>query len=145
MDKKTYLLSTVLTAVAGAVLLIMEILRLVIPAVILPPFSIPNLVLVSVVSLFIEYCLAPGAKRNWVLIILSSALVFGVLPLAADLVSPLESLKLGAAGCVTFTVTAFVYSSLLSRLATGRSGKSAAAAGAAGIWLASQALMGILL
>lgn len=145
MDKKQYQLNTLLAAAVALALLVFSLLKTFLPALILPALSIPNLVLISLVALLADYFLAPGAKRNYIVVAVFSAVTFGVLPLAAGLADPVSCLKLAAAGAAVFTLLTFLFTSLTDRLATGKAGKIAAAAGALGLYLASQALMGILL
>ena len=145
MKQKQYQLNTLLAAITAAALLLFSLLRTFLPALILPALSIPNLVLISLAALLTDYFLSPDAGRNYGVILLFSFLTFGVLPLASGLADTAEALKLAAGGAAVFTAVTFLFTSLTDRLATGRTGKAGAVAGALGLYLASQAFMGILL
>ena len=145
MKNKTYTLSTVLIAVLTAVLAVMAVLRAFSPQIILPIFDIPTLTAISLVALVLDHYLAPGAKRNWLAVAVFSFLSFGILPWAAMLVPmvDLDALWLGLTGCVIFTVTTFVFTSVQDRLSSGPAARLAPIMSALGIWLAVQAFAGI--
>ena len=143
MKNKTYTLNTVLTAVLAVVLLAMVIVRAVNPNIILPLFDIPTVTAISLIALVIDHYLAPGAKRCWICIPLFAALSFGILPLAANLVAPMDALGMAASGCVIFTAAAWTFTSIQDRLSSGPAAKAAPVMSALGIWLAVQAFAGI--
>lgn len=143
MEKNEYRLSTLLAGITALILLGFLIAPIIAPAIILPPVDIPNLVLVSLLALLADYFIKPGAKRNYLVVFLFSAVTFGLLPLAAGLATAMEAGKLALMGSCVFTVTTFLFTSLLSRLSTGKSGKAAAAAGALGLYLAAQCFLGM--
>ena len=143
MKNKTYTLSTVLSVVLGAVLLAMVIVRAYAPNIILPVFDIPTITGISLVALVLDHYLAKGAKRCWICIPVFAALSFSVLPMVAGLV-PVADLKgLMVNGCVIFTVTTWVFTSIQDRLSSGPAAKLAPVMSALGIWLAVQAFAGI--
>ncbi len=143
MKNKTYTLSTVLTAVLGVILLAMVLLRSFAPNIILPIFDIPTVTGISLIALVIDHYLAPGAKRCYICIPVFAALSFGILPLAAKLVAPMDALGLAASGCVIFTAAAWVFTSIQDRLSSGPAAKLAPVMSALGVWLAVQAFAGI--
>ena len=143
MEKKTYTLNTVLAILLSAVLLICCIIRAFFPRIILLQADIPNLVLLSLVALLIDHYAAPGAKRCYICIPVFSAVSFGLLPWAAAFVTPLEALMLAVTGCVTFSLVSWLFSSMMDRLSSGPAAKAAPFLSAAGLYLASQALMGM--
>ena len=145
MNKKTYTLNTLLAAVLGLVLLACVVVRTFWPRMILPAAEIPNLVLVSLVTLLLDHYLAPGAKRCYICIPLFSALSFGLLPFAACFVGALEAIKLGLIGAVVFTAITWIFSSMQDRLSTGPAAKAAPIVSVLGLYLAIQALMGMIL
>lgn len=145
MERNEYRLSTLLAGIVAVILLGFLIAPVIAPAIILPPVDIPNLVLVSLIALLADYFVKPGAKRNYPAVFLFSAVTFGLLPMAAGLAAFAEVWKLALMGSIVFTVTTFLFTSLLSRLSTGRSGKTAAVAGALGLYLAAQCFLGISL
>ena len=144
MKNKTYTLSTVLTAVLAAVLAVMVVLRAVSPQLILMQFDIVSITGICLIALVLDHYLAPGAKRCWICIPLISALTFGLLPYAASLAGVLDALKLAAVGCVTFTATTWLYTSIQNRLSSGPVAKAAPVLSALGLYLASQCFAGIL-
>ena len=76
MDKKKYTLNTLLACVLGAALLVCVFVRTFAPGMILPNLDVPNMVLVSLVALVLDYYLAPNAGRCYVCV-----LVFGAVTL----------------------------------------------------------------
>jgi hypothetical protein len=144
MKNKTYILNTLLAAVLGVTLLIAVLVRTFAPAVIIPALDVPNLVLVSLVALLLDYDLSPGAKRCYVCVALLSAVTFGLLPWAAAFVAPAEALKLAVLGGVVFTATTWLFGTMADRLSTGPDVKAAPVISALGLYLAAQILMGML-
>lgn len=145
MKNKTYILNTLLAAVLGVALLIAVFVRTFAPAVIIPALNIPNMVLLSLVALVLDYYLAPGAKRCYICIPVFSAVTFGLLPWAAAFTVPVEALTLAIIGCVVFTLTTWLFSSITDRISSGPAAKAAPIVSALSLYLAIQCLMGILL
>lgn len=145
MKQNKYFLNTLLAAVLFAVLLGMMILRVISPVVILPPLNIPNMVLISLVVLLAEYYLAPGNDRCYICIPVLSAVTFGLLPLMAGFACQHTFLKIGIVGGAVFTVTTWLFSSILDRLCSGPKARGAALISALGLYLAAQCFAGILL
>ena len=145
MKNNKYILNAALAVVLFIALAVVVILRTVIPAVVLPPLNIPNMVLVSLVALALDHYLAPGADRCYICIPVFSAITFGLLPFAACFVGAAEALKLAVAGGVIFTAMTWLFSSVQDRLSTGPAAKAAPIVSAFGLYLAIQALMGMIL
>lgn len=145
MNNKTYILNTILTVVLALTALVASLVRTFAPIVIIPALNIPNMVLVSLAALLLDHYLAPGAKRCYICIPVFSALSFGLIPWAASFVAAGEAVFLALVGGVTFTVTTWLFSSVQDRLSTGPAAKAAPFMSALGLWLASQALVGIIL
>ena len=143
MKNKTYTLSTLLSVVLGTVLLAMMLLRAFAPNIILPIFDIPTLTAISLAALVLDHYLAKGAKRCYVCVAVFAALSFGVLPMVAGLVQVENAMGLMVNGCVIFTVTTFVFTSIQDRLSSGPAARLAPIMSALGIWLAVQAFAGI--
>ena len=143
MKNKTYTLNTVLTAVLAAVLAVMVVLRAVSPQIILMQFGIVEITGICLIALVLDHWLAPGAKRCYICIPVFAALSFGILPLAAGLVAPMNALGLALSGCVSFTLCTFVFTSIQDRLSSGPAARLAPVMSALGIWLAVQAFAGI--
>lgn len=145
MKNKTYILNTLLTAVLGIALTAAVLVRTFVPAIIIPQLDIPNMVLLSLAALVLDHYIAPGAKRCYICIPLFSALSFGLLPFAACFVGALEAIKLGLIGAVVFTAITWIFSSMQDRLSTGPAAKAAPIVSVLGLYLAIQALMGMIL
>ncbi len=144
MKKNTYTLNTILAAVLGAALLVCIFVRTFAPRMILPELDVSNMVLISLVALVLDHYMAPDAERCYICIPVFSALTFGLLAFAAYLGIG-EALKLAAAGGVIFTAMTWLFSSVQDRLSTGPAAKAAPIVSAFGLYLAIQALMGMIL
>ena len=145
MKNKTYTLNTILAAVLGAALLVCIFVRTFAPRNILPELDIPNLVLISLVALVLDHYLAPNAERCYVCIPLFSAITFGLLPFAACFVDAMQAAELAIFGSIVFTAMTWLFSSIQDRLTTGPAAKAAPVVSAFGLYLAAQALMGMIL
>lgn len=143
MNKKTYTLNMLLAVVLGVALLICVLVRTFWPRMILPVLDIPNLVLISLVTLLLDHYMAPGADRCYICIPVFSAVTFGLLPFAACFVGAGEAVKLAVLGCVVFTVVTWLFSSMTDRLSTGPVAKLAPVMSALGLYLAAQCFMGM--
>lgn len=145
MKKNTYTLNTLLAMVLGAALLAAVLVRTFAPRIIIAELDIPNMVLISLVTLVLDHYLAPDAKRCYICIPVFSAITFGLLPFAACFVGAVEALKLAVSGGILFTVMTWLFSSVQDRLSTGPAAKAAPIVSAFGLYLAIQALMGMIL
>ena len=142
---KTYRLNTLLTIVVAVVLLACVAARAFCPMLILPKIDIPFIVLLSLVALVADHYLSADAKRCYICIPAFSALTFGLLPLAAFMVSASEALVLALVGAVTFTATTFLFTSIQERLSSGPAAKASALFSAVSLYMAAQCLAGIIL
>ena len=145
MNNNKYLLNTILAAVVFAVLAVMLVVRVCLPAAVLPPINIPNMVLLSVIALLLEHFLTKGNPRCYICIPVFSAITFGILPLMAGFACEHTFWKYGLVGGVVFTVTTFLFTSAQDRLLTGPKARAAMVITALGIYLASQCFAGIIL
>ena len=145
MKNKTYMLNTLLVAVFGLYLLAAILVRTFAPQIILPKANIPNMVLISLIALILDHYLAVGAKRCYICIPVFSAITFGLLPYAAAFVTLLEALKLAVVGCVVFTVTTWLFSTIQERLSSGPAAKASAFFSAVSLYMASQCFIGMIL
>ena len=143
MKKNTYTLNTLLAMILGAMLLTAVLVRTFAPRIILPELDIPNMLLISLIALLADHYLAPNADHCYICIPVFSALTFGLLPFAACFVGALEALKLGILGCIVFTATSWLFTSMADRLSTGPAAKAAPFVSALGLYLAAQCLMGM--
>lgn len=145
MKNKLYQLNTLLAVVLGLWLLIGTVARAFCPTLILPKLDLPNMVLISLIALVLDHYLGGSKKRCYICIPVLSAVTFGLLPFAAFMASGVQALLLGAAGCVTFTVTTFLFTSIQVRLSSGPAAKASALFSAVSLYMAAQCLAGILL
>ena len=145
MKNKTYFLNSMLAVVLGAALAAAVLVRTVLPAVIIPDLDIPNMVLLSLAALLLDHYLAPGAKRCYICIPVFAAISFGLLPYAAAFTTPVESVKLALVGACVFTVTTWLFTSMMDRISSGPKAKAAPIVSALGLWLAVQAFTAIIL
>ena len=108
MKKNPYLLNTILAVFVTIALATMALVRTFQPAAILPVLNIPNITLVALVALIVDYFLAPEAERCYICIPVFSALTFGLLPLVSgfadiNLAWPTAQIAvMGASGAVGF-------------------------------------------
>ena len=145
MKNNQYLLSTILAAVVFVACAITLLVRVWIPAAVIPELNIPNMVALSVIALLVEHFLTKGNPRCYICIPVFGALVFGILPLMAGFACQHDFWKFGLVGAVVFTVTTFLFTSAQDRLLTGPKAKVAAVITGIGIWLAAQCFAGIIL
>ena len=143
MNKKTYILNTLLAATLGLALLTCQLVRTFAPLVILPALDVPNLVLLSLVVLVLDHYLAPKADRCYICIPVFAALTFGLLPWAAGFATGAEALKLALLGGVAFTAITWLYTSIQDRISSGPAAKAAPVLSALGLYLACQVLLGM--
>ena len=140
---KKYLLNTFLAGTFAAALLAMVIARAICPNLVLPGFDVPNLVLISLVALLLDHWFVKDAKRCYICIPVFALLTFGLFPYAAGFVQPFEILGLAIKGCVTFTMTTWLFTSMADRISSGPQAKLAPFMSAVGLYLASQIFMGM--
>ena len=140
---KKYMLNTFLAAVFTAVLLVMVFARAMCPVLIFPGFGVPNLVLISLIALLLDHYIVKDAPRCYICIPVFAFLAFAILPLAAGFIQPFQALSLGIKGCIVFTVTTWLFTSMADRIATGPQAKFAPIMSAFGLYLASQCFMGM--
>lgn len=142
MKKNTYMLNTLLAVVLGVILLIAVLVRTFAPRIILPELDIPNLVLISLVTLLLDHYLAPGADRCYICIPVFSAITFALLSFAA-LLGIGGALEIGITGCIVFTATTWLFTSMTDRISSGPAAKAAPFVSALGLYLAAQCMMGL--
>ena len=145
MKNNQYMLTTILTAVLGVILLVIVVGRTLFPVMILPEADIPNLVLISLIALVLDHYLAPGAKRCYICIPVFSAVVFGLLPFVSAYATLGEAVKLAIAGGSVFTATTWVFTAIQERLSSGPAAKAAPVFSALGLYLAAQCFSGMIL
>lgn len=145
MKNKSYILSTLLTVVVGIALAACVLVRTFAPAVVLPKLDLPNIALLSLLTLLADHYLAHGAKRCYLCIPVFAVLTFGILPYAAGFADLLTALKVGLVGGAEFTVLTLLYSTIQERLSSGPAAKAAPALSALGLYLAFQIFSGMIL
>ena len=145
MKNNKYLLNTILAAVVFVACAIALIVRVCVPAAVIPVLNIPGMVLLSVIALLIEHFLTKGNPRCYICIPIFGAITFGILPLMAGFACQHDFWKYGLVGGVVFTLTTFLFTSAQERLLTGPKAKAAALITGLGIYLAAQCFAGIIL
>lgn len=145
MKKNPYLLNILLAAVVFAAMLILMLIRVWNPAGVLPRLDIPGMALLSLAVLVAEHYLAPKADRDYVSIAILSFLTFALLPLMAGFACRHDFWKIGLGGCIVFTVLTWLYTSMVSRIASGAKAPAAPIVSALGLYLAIQGFAGIFL
>ena len=145
MKNNQYFLNTVLAVVVFVVCAVAALVRVWLPAAIIPELNIPNMVALSVIALLIEHFLTRGNPRCYICIPVFGILTFGILPLMAGFACQHDFWKIGLVGGVVFTITTFLFTSAQDRLLTGPKAKAAAVITGLGIYLAAQCFAGIIL
>ncbi len=144
MKKKHDLLGFLLAIVTGVALLAAILVRTFMPRVILPK---PNAILITalvLLALVLEHYLIRNRRRDFRVVPLYAAVIFGLFPFAACITAPLDALILAVMGAVICTVVTFLFDNMLERLSSGPAAKVAPAICAVGLFLAVQCLMGII-
>ncbi len=144
MNKKHDFLGIFLAAVVGIALLVCLFLRAFLPRLILPNLDGPNIVALSLIALVLDHYLTKGKCRDFRLIPLYAALIFGLFPFCAGFVSPMDALLLALLGSALFTAATFLFDTMTDRLSSGPVAKIAPLISAFGLFLAAQCLMGII-
>ncbi len=144
MRKKHDMLGVWLAAVTGMAFLLSVILRSLLPRIILPQPDAVSFVAISLIALLSDHYILRGSRRNYLLIPVYAALIFGIFPVAAFAVEPLYGINLAILGAGTFTVVTFLFDSIRERLESGPVARLAPLFGAFGLFLVAQCLMGII-
>ena len=145
MKKSVLTLPLTLTALLTLALLTIVFLRAFVPQLIFPRLDIPTMVLLCLLSLLAEHWFSPKAGHNYLLLAVLGAMNFGLLPLAAGFATWRHSLALAAAGAVILSAVTALFSAIRHRLDSGPKAPLAEAACALCLYLAVQALRGVLL
>ena len=145
MKNNKYLLSTILAIVVFAACAIALLVRVWIPAAVIPPLNIPNMAALSVIALLLEHFLTKGNPRCYICVPVFGVLTFGILPLMAGFACQHDFWKYGLVGGAVFTAVTFLFTSAQDRLLTGPKAKAAAIITGVGIWLAFPCFAGIIL
>ncbi len=144
MKKQKDILGILLAGTTGVALLVAMALRAFAPRIILPNFDASAVILVSLIALVLDHYLAKGSRHDFRLIPLYALLIFGLFPWAACFLAPMAALEFGLLGCIVFTALAFLFDTLMDRLASGPAAKFAPLISAFGLYLACQCLIGII-
>lgn len=145
MKNNRYFLNSLLVLVLFVALTVALVVQVAAPVAIIPPLNIPNMVLLSVITLLLEHFITQGNPRCYICIPIFGAISFGVLPLMAGFACVHDFWKYGLIGGVVFTLTTFLFTSATSRLRSGPPAKAAVVLTGLGIYLAAQCFAGILL
>ncbi len=144
MKKQRNLLGIFLAAVTGAVLLAALLLRTFLPRIILPRLDLPAMVLLCVIALVLDFYIGKRSSRNFLLLALYGALIFGLLPFAAGFLSPMAGFNYAILGGVVFPLVTFLFDMMIGRLFTRPMPYFAPLLCGFGLYLAAQALMGLI-
>lgn len=145
MKNKSYVLNTALAVVMTVALTVCILLRTFCPWLIIPELNIPNMALLSLIALLLDYYIARGAKRCYICTFLFSGIIFGVLPYLSGFAAGWEVMKLALVGGVVFTLLTILYSSVQERLSSSPNAKAAPLLSAFGLYLAFQVFSNIIL
>ena len=144
MKNRSYFLNTILAVVVGIALLAIVLMRTFLPQFIIPGVSIPNLVLLSLIALVLDYYCARGAERCYICISVFAAITFGLLPFVAGYIPVGEIWKLALGGAAVFTACTWLFTSICDRISSGPARKAAPIVSAIGLYFAAQCLAGII-
>lgn len=144
MNKKHDLLGISLASLTGAALLIAMLLRAFWPRFILPNFDASILLILSLISLVLDFYLTKEKHRVYWTVPLYGAIIFGLFPWLACFVMPLDALKLAVMGAVVLTVSTLAFDSIVNRLSSGPIAKIAPLISAFGLYLSAHALLTII-
>ena len=100
MKNNQYFLNTVLAVVLFVDCAIAMVVRICLPAAVIPQLNIPNMVAISVIALLLEHFLTKGNPRCYICIPVFGAITFGVLPLMAGFACQHDFWKFGLVGGV---------------------------------------------
>lgn len=145
MKNRSYILNTLLAVTVGLALAACVLVRTFAPAVVLPRLDIPNMALLSLITLVVDHYLARGAKRCYICIPVFAVLTFGVLPYVSGFADLLAAVKIGLIGGAVFTILTLLYSTIQERLSSGPAVKAAPLLSALGLYLAFQIFSGMIL
>ena len=145
MKNNQYFLNTVLAVVLFVDCAIAMVVRICLPAAVIPQLNIPNMVAISVIALLLEHFLTKGNPRCYICIPVFGAITFGILPLMAGFACQHTFWKIGLVGGVVFTAATWLFTAMTERLLSGPRAKLAPIIGALCIYLASQCFAGIIL
>ncbi len=143
MEKKSFVLNTLLAIVLGAGLLVGMIWKAFQPNVVLADLDIPAMAALVLIALLIEYLWIGTQKRAWAAQIVLAALTFAVLPWAADL--PYAGIRVAVCGTIVFTVLTWIFDSVAERLEVTTAYKGTMIPTAFVMYLACQCFMGMIL
>ncbi len=143
MNKKHDRLGILLACVVGIAMLTAMLVRAFLPRVILPKLNAETLILLSLTALVLDHYLVRG-RRDFRLLPLYAALIFGLFPWLSCFALPLEALRTALLGTVIFILTTLIFDSITERLSSGPASKAAPLISAFGLFLATQCLAGIL-
>ena len=144
MKNKSYFVHLSLMIVLTAVLVAITLVHTFLPQFLIPKATIPNLALISVAALLIDHYVSKGARRCYILIAVFSFASFFLLPYLAGYAPVCESLKIGVAGMVIYTLFTFLFTTSADRLSTGPKAKIAPVLTAVFLFLAAQCFEGMI-
>lgn len=144
MESKNMLLNSLLAGVSALALLMAIICKAVWPSVVLPEFDILCMAALTLIAFVLEYYIAPGLQRHWMVQIALAAVTFGILPWAAGFVALDEAFRLAIGGGIVFGCLTCVFTSMTKRMAVTGVKKAAVIPTAFVLYLACQGFMGMV-
>lgn len=144
MKNRSYFVHLSLMIVLTAALVAITLVHTFLPQFLIPKATIPNLALVSAIALLIDHYASKGAKRCYILIAVFAFASFFLLPYLAGYAPIFESLKIGLAGMVIYTLFAFLFTTAADRLSTGPKAGFAPVLTAVFLVLAAQCFEGMI-
>ena len=145
MKNRTTILNTILAAVFAVVLLVSVIAKMMCPQLILPQLNIPYVAAVSLVALVIASFVKTEEEGCIICETILAAVTFGVLAMAAGMVSGVAVLKLALCGGVVFGILDAMFGAMVKRMEMSGICKGAVIPGAFALYLACQCFMGFIL
>ncbi len=143
MKKKQDMLGLFLSAVTFVFMLSLILIRTFLPRVILPEINAQAVILLSLAALTLEHYIT-HTKRQYILLFVYSAVIFGIFPWAAGLLSASDALWWALLGALICTALAFLFELACDRLSSSPASKLAPAITAFGLYLACQCIIGII-
>ncbi len=144
MKKKIDMSGILLSTVTVVILLSAMLIRAFFARVILPDFGFSVIITISLLTLVLNHYLYKDRRKDYRFIPIYAAFVFGLFPWVSCFCAPIEALKSAVIGTLVFTVTSFVFDSIILRLSAAGASKAAPLISAFTLFLASECLMGII-
>lgn len=144
MNKKKDNLGIILSCITGAAFMVAMLVRALLPRMILPNIDLLTVLLLSLTALVADCYLSKTKNRDFRLIPVYGALIFGLFPLVTGFISPVNALITALIGAAVLTAMTLIFDTMTERLSDTSAAKLAPVMCALGLYLAAQCLMGIV-